>query len=186
MKPFLALIALATLGAAHAEDPAVRQEFEPIYAKLDKAGWTREAILSAAQGSLVVRGLDKKKLVSLSSILHPGAKAEIESADTLAGEAKTDVRFAFKHGSSDIVQRELHTWVASGDGWRLSEIKLVSWSVSKAGRTISSDSEKVLTDYEKSYGRFGQSPSSPRSRRDRTGRLSARAGASTARRASAE
>ena len=173
MRSFVAAFVLAASVAARADDPAVAAEFQGIYSRLDQAGWTRANILAQTNGALKVTDCDKRP-IALAEAIKAGATSKVESADTLAGVAKAHVRLIYREGNKEVVETELHTWMADGDTWKLSEIKITSKTVLVGSKTVLSESERVPTDYEKSYGHYRQGPSAPR-RHGRSGRLTARA-----------
>ena len=88
-------------------------------------------------------------------------KTKVDSADTLDNQAKALVvvnssRTAFEEGKwvrYSTRRTLLDTWVQDGLDWKLIETRLTSNLVTRDGKVVANETEKVLTDWQRSYGR---------------------------------
>src|SRR5262249_34210312 len=155
---------------AHADDPAMRETFQAKYKIVDTSinGGDMRGIESMCDsGRFVALNIQKQKQ-SLAQVLK-GLEAKkgmqiktvVESADTLDGMAKTALRITSTQMVREkgrtvtikVVKTEEDTWEQSGDDWKLIQMRLTSQTVYRDGKVVSSESEHVLTDWDRHYGR---------------------------------
>lgn len=174
MKKLLLLSCLAVSAFACADDPSTRSMLQAKYDAIDaamNAGNMRQ-IASYTDASRFVatdvqkkrqtllqflKGLDQKKGIQI--------KTTVESADTLDGEAKAALRITFtqtvtekgKSVTYKCTKTEEDTWSQDGDDWKLIGIRVKSNYVTRDGKVIVNESEQVLTDWERQYGRHDSS-----------------------------
>jgi hypothetical protein len=170
MRKLLLLTCLAVSAFACADDPSVRAMLQAKYDTVDAAmnSGKMHAIADLADPSRFMatdiqkkhqtllqflKGLDQKKGVQI--------KTTVESADTLNGEAKAALRITYTQTVTEkgksiaykCTKTEEDTWAQDGDDWKLVAVRLKSNYVTRNGKVVQNESEQVLTDWERQYGR---------------------------------
>jgi hypothetical protein len=169
MRKLLVLSCLFATAFAGADDPSMRAEFQGKYDAVDASinGGDMHAIAPLCDSGRFVAlniqkqrqtldqvfaGLDQKKGLQIKTV--------VESADTLDTMAKTALRITStqivtekgKQVTYKTVRTEEDTWMLEGTDWKLVQTRLTSNTVARDGKVIASESEHVLTDWDRHYG----------------------------------
>jgi hypothetical protein len=171
MRKLLLLSCLAVSAFGVADEPAIRVALQAKYDSVDTAmaAGDMHSIANFCDSSKFVALDVQKQSRSLNQLLNQldqkkgqklSIKTTVESADTLAGMAKAALRISStqtvtEKGKAVIyktTKTEEDTWEQDGDDWKLVQIRLTSNLVTRDGKTIVNESEKVLTDWDRQYG----------------------------------
>ncbi|HVT10974.1 MAG TPA: hypothetical protein VHE55_01800 [Fimbriimonadaceae bacterium] len=169
MKRLLLLAGLAACVFASADDPYMRAKFQAKYDAADAAlqSGDKTAFIGMCDASRFIATDIQKQHQTFAQFLKwlGPRKTVVESADTLADQAKTALKITFAKVVTEkghtvtyrTVKTEEDTWQQVGDDWKLVGTRLTSNLVTRNGKTILSESEHVLTDWDRQYGRRSSS-----------------------------